>query len=225
MPLLSVAFPSHLQSTRHNRRNMPTNQSEFYRGLERASAALAPQPDAPPAARAAAVHAAVQPMFSDTELAVQLACRRGCSHCCHYPVGISFAEAMLLADAVRARPELVERIEQADESQREQTWEQLVGKACPLLIADVCAVHDARPLPCRALGSLDATACAEALQTDCAPPRDETAWWRGLGAAHALAELPPKGRRELRSAVRAILVAAGDRPQDAFLTARVTPGS
>jgi hypothetical protein len=204
---------------------MPTNQAEFYRGLERASAALAPQQDASPAARAAAVHAAVQPMFSDTELAEQLACRRGCSHCCHYPVGISFAEAMRLADAVRAQPDLVERIQQADETQCDQTWEQLVGQPCPLLIDDACAVHDARPLPCRALGSLDATACADALQTDCAPPRDETAWWRGLGAAHALAELPPKGRRELRSAVRAILTADVDSSQDAFLRARVPKGS
>jgi hypothetical protein len=202
---------------------MPTNQAEFYRGLERAGEALQ-SCEAQDAARAAAVHRAVQPLLEDTEVAAQLACRRGCSHCCHYPVGVTFPEAMRLADAVLRRPELSPRVRDADAAVAKQSWEQLVGVPCPMLVDDACAIHDARPMPCRALGSLDAASCAHALTTDRAPPRDEAAWWRGLGAAHALAKAEPTGSRELRSAVSAILANA-DAPQDAFRSARVAPGS
>ena len=187
---------------------MPTNQAEFYRGLEQASMALktcrAADPDGAPAKLAAVVHERVQPLLEDTPEAGQLACRRGCSHCCHYPVGITFPEAMRLADAVRGRPELRQRILAADRALAAQSWRQLVGVPCPLLIDDACALHEARPMPCRALGSLDAAACADALTTDRAPPRDEAAWWRGLGAAAAMANAEPTGNRELRSAVNAI---------------------
>jgi hypothetical protein len=41
-------------------------------------------------------------------------------------------------------------------------------------------------------------------------PRDETAWWRGLGLAAALDVGPVPGVRELRSAVAAVLAAGDD---------------
>jgi len=208
---------------------MSTTQAEFYRGLERASAALQRHNDSSPNARAAAVHRAVQPLLEATELAPQLACRLGCSHCCYYPVGITYPEAMRLADAVQSLPDVIARVVAANTDLREQTWEQLVGKPCPLLVDDACTVHDARPMPCRALGSLDAEACADALHTDRAPPRDEEAWWRGLGAAHALADGAHRGSRELRSALSSIMAADPEADPNttvaAFLAARAAPGS
>ena len=207
---------------------MPTNQAEFYRGLERAKEALNARQQLargePPAARAKAVHDAIQPLLTDTPGARRLACRRGCSHCCHYPVGVSFIESVRLAEAVRGRPELQRQLQDAGDAASGVSWDDLVGTACPLLVDDSCAVHDERPMPCRALGSLDASACAEALTSENAPPRDETAWWRGLGAAHAMADGQPSGVRELRAAVLAIL-ARPDSPQDGFRQARVAPGS
>ncbi|MFT4511786.1 MAG: hypothetical protein ACI89X_004337 [Planctomycetota bacterium] len=204
---------------------MSTNQAEFYRGLEAAGDALRRSQNPAPAEQAARVHAAIEPLLAQTERHAQLACRLGCSHCCHYPVGITYPEAMRLVAAVRSRPELVACIDKANASVREQAWEELVGVPCPLLIDDACSVHESRPMPCRALGSLDASACADALVTDRAPPRDEEAWWRGLGAAHALATTEPSGSRELRSAVSAMLSAEESDTERAFLAAQTVPGS
>jgi hypothetical protein len=50
-------------------------------------------------------------------------------------------------------------------------------------------------------------------------PRDEAAFWRGLGAAAALAGDPPGGSRELRSALAALLAHPAD-PAAAFAAAR-----
>ena len=206
---------------------MPTNHAEFYRGLEPASEALQTlkrAEDTSAATRAKAVHDGIQPLLDTTPESAQLACKRGCSHCCHYPVGITFAEAMRLARFASKRPELRRRIHDADTATSKLSWEELVGMPCPLLVDDACAAHDDRPMPCRALGSLDAQACEQALTTNDAPPRDETAWWRGLGAAHALASLNPSGSRELRSALNAAL-SQPESPEAGFRSARVAPGS
>ncbi|MCA8950541.1 MAG: hypothetical protein KDE27_13640, partial [Planctomycetes bacterium] len=72
--------------------------TEFYRGLEAAEAALAMRPDAPPGARAAAVHAAIAPLLSPGPDTAPRACARGCDACCHFPVGVTHAEAERLAD-------------------------------------------------------------------------------------------------------------------------------
>jgi len=203
---------------------MSTNQAEFYRGLEVASHALR-NPALSPSDQATAVHQAVQPLLNDTDHLGQLACRLGCSHCCKYPVGVTYPEATRLAEALQSRPELAERILREQAQLSELPWESLVGHACPLLIDDACSVHQDRPMPCRALGSLNEKACADALDTDRAPPRDEQAWWRGLGAATKLATLNTHGSRELRSAVSAILAAGTNDPEQAFIRAKTAPGS
>ena len=207
---------------------MPTNQAEFYGGLERASDAISAC-SADRIAQAAAVHDAIQPLLDNTDDATELACRRGCSHCCHFPVGVTFAEALRLADTINKQPELRDRVLAANAATATHSWEQLVAVPCPLLVDDACTAHEARPMPCRALGSRDAEACEAALTTDEAPPRDEVAWWRGLGAASALAKPHPAnpqtgGTRELRAAVSAILADA-NQPDVAFANARQAPGT
>lgn len=199
---------------------MSTNQSEFYRGLERAGQALQRATSASQAALATIVHEAVEPLLSDTAQAKDLACRAGCSHCCHYPVGITFPEAMRLAEAIKQRPGLRNRVQTAATEVGDQAWHELIGQPCPLLVDNSCAIHDDRPMPCRALGSLDKQACEDALTTDRQPPRDEVAWWRGLGASQALATYELPGSRELRSSLSAILSVDDEAAKQAFLAAR-----
>jgi hypothetical protein len=196
---------------------MATSHGEFYRGLQAATWAL--RDCAGPAPRAAAVHAAATALFASTEVHGRLACAAGCSHCCHFPVGITFGEATLLVAALGGDADRRDAVQAEAAATAAMPWSALVGRPCPLLVADRCSQHAARPLPCRALGSTDAAACAAALHGSAAVPRDEAAWWRGLGAAAALAAEPPGGSRELRSALAALLTDPID-PMAAFAAAR-----
>lgn len=193
---------------------MSTNHREFYLGLERASAASA---GARGAARASAVHATVA-----TAPSQEAACQNGCDHCCHFPVGIRLEEAVLLAASIEADDALQRRLLDEDAQTSTHTWEALAGRPCPLLVGGQCARYDQRPTPCRALLSADAQACEQSLKAPTPVPRDETSWWRGLGAAALLdGEL---GARELRSALAAVVKlapGAGDRAiASAFAAAR-----
>ncbi len=197
------------------------SQSDYYRGVEVAEAALRGTRGQPPAARAAAVHAAMAPWFAATTAAPLRACRRGCSHCCHLPVGVTFGEAMRLAAAVRAQPELARRVIAEAEATASLPWPELAGRPCPLLHDGACLVHADRPLPCRALASSDAEACERGLRGTGNVPVDDEAFWRGLGAAAALANsAAPTGTRELRGAVHALLVAEPSGIVEAFAAAR-----
>lgn len=199
----------------------PVSQSDYYRGVEVAQTALRNAAPASPAERAAAVHDAMAPWFEATDLAGQRACRRGCSHCCHLPVGVTFGETLRLATAVRAVPGLVDRIEREAAATAALAWPRLAGRPCPLLADDACLIHPARPLPCRALASSDAAACERGLHGRGDVPVDDVAFWRGLGAASALAAAAaPLGSRELRSALAAVLAAAPADDAAAFLAAR-----
>jgi hypothetical protein len=198
------------------------SQSDYYRGVEVTQTALRESAEAPPARRAEAVHEAMAPWFLQTSLSAARACHRGCSHCCHLPVGVTFGEAMRLAAAVRNVPELAAHVAQDAMATAALPWSQLVGKPCPLLVAHACVVHPFRPLPCRALASSDAAACERGARGAGDVPVDDEAFWRGLGAASALATADaPTGTRELRSALGALLQADPMLAGQAFAEARV----
>lgn len=188
------------------------HQASFYRGLETVAAALPAAAGA--AATAAAAHAAAAALW--TAASAPRACRRGCSACCHHPVGIRFAEAVrLLAAIERAPPGLALRQRLLGAAGEGAAWRQLAASraACPLLQDDCCAVHAERPLPCRALFSADAAACADDLLGVPLPlgvPFEGDAFAAGLGAAAALDQHAgrrgwPEGARELRSALARLL--------------------
>lgn len=211
------------------------SHSEFYRGAEAAARALhALPPPGDPGAAAAAVHAAAEPLFATTTDAGRHACRRGCAHCCRFPVGVTFAEAVRLADAIRGSP-LAARFAAAAAATAADAWSTLAGQPCPLLVDEACAAHAARPLPCRALASRDAAACAQALAGPGDVPTDGEAFWRGLGAAATLGAAPwgvhaptadtplPTGSRELRAAVAAVLAAGDDLRQAAAAFTQARP--
>lgn len=185
------------------------NQNEFYRGVEAAGRALARCTDADDAA--AAVHAAIAGLAAAPNDAVA-ACAAGCAHCCHFPVGITWPEGRALVQALRHDPVRQQAVLAAADATAAASWQQLVGVPCPLLVDGRCAVYTARPLPCRSLISADATACRLSLAGEpVSVPRDEAAFWRGLGASHALAEASGIPPRELRSALAALLRAPDDR--------------
>ena len=194
--------------------------SAFYRGLEHAQRALAA---GRPAERAAAAHRLLDELVAPGQPA--WACRAGCAHCCRHPVGVTFAEALRLRDAVRALPpaeaaRIAAAVTATAQARRGQPWRALAGVPCPLLDGDRCAVYAARPLGCRGWGSTDATACARNADGEpVAIPFDREAFGLGLGIGSALAG--GSGHRELRAALAAVLTAADDAaaPQ-AFAAAR-----
>jgi Fe-S-cluster containining protein len=94
------------------------------------------------------------------------ACAKGCSWCCHQVVGVTAAEEELLAEAIKAMPADARHRLRARQTAAEvrlsqltvETW-QAARVPCPLLEDGACVLHDARPLPCRAVLSADADAC------------------------------------------------------------------
>ena len=199
---------------------MRNTLQEYYHGLEQASQALIAT-DSDPQHRAQAVHALLNDSPSDS------ACQKACAHCCHFPVGVRFGEALLLAEAIADDPTLRMRLAREADATADAAWNDLTGRRCPLLHNEHCARYESRPTPCRALHSRDADACARSLSDPVAVPRDESAWWRGLGTAAAIDERC--GARELRSAVHAILALADrsdlESAATAFANARGVPGT
>jgi hypothetical protein len=198
--------------------SVTTTHAEFYRGVELASGVSAANLEGGPAEKARAVLESFSCRMSALTPRQPVACKSGCAHCCRYPVGVSYGEALLLAKAVAADPGLRQKLLQSSDSTSQLQSHELVGLACPLLEGDVCAVYSLRPVPCRALASADASACAAALLGPAAVPRDELAYWQGLGVSNVLSLDHPEGLRELRSAVACLL--ASEDP-DAFLRSRM----
>lgn len=205
---------------------MADNQAEYYRGVEAGAAALAAagRGGSGPAAAAVAVHAAAAPLLAARPDAPR-ACAAGCAACCRFPVGVRLGEALRLAVGLAEAPALAAAVRADAAATAATPWAGLVGRPCPLLVDGRCAVYDARPLPCRALASADATACAEALSPApaAAVPRDEVAWWRGLGLAAALDAGSDVAPRELRSALAAVLAAPSGGEVAAFAGSRACP--
>jgi Fe-S-cluster containining protein len=101
-----------------------------------------------------------------------VACRAGCDHCCHQPVGLTPPEALAilahlrqtLADeelaAVAARLATRERETRALSSAQRFSPDQ----PCPFLEHGECSIYDVRPLACRGMNSLDAEECKTRLR-------------------------------------------------------------
>ena len=99
---------------------------------------------------------------------VALACRRGCSLCCHLPVEVLPPEAFALARWLRARlapaalAALLERLERNAARTRElgPAGRKRVNLACALLGADgSCGAYEVRPAQCRRFHSTDLPTC------------------------------------------------------------------
>ena len=90
-----------------------------------------------------------------------VACFKGCSHCCNTFVTIIPAEAFRVARLVRDKSAVAARITETyattSKIPQHERWKAKVP--CPLLDADICSVHAARPLTCRGCVSTSADVC------------------------------------------------------------------
>jgi hypothetical protein len=108
---------------------------------------------------------------------VPIACRRGCSYCCHLRVEIRPHEAFVLAHHIatrfsaeqRARAEA--RIDATAQRIAAMTVEehQHAGIPCALLEDGVCTAYEGRPAACRKYYSVSLTTCRDAYNDPAAP--------------------------------------------------------
>jgi hypothetical protein len=98
-----------------------------------------------------------------------VACRVGCSYCCHVPVGVAIPEAILIGNTLLAEStdeelaEVLEKVRRAEHArfglvgqERDQ-----VRHPCPMLDEPegACSIYEYRPLNCRGWNSLDVSPC------------------------------------------------------------------
>ena len=121
-----------------------------------------------------AVIAATDIFFDQVRIALNLdamlarmACKAGCSWCCHQVVGVTTAELALLAQTIAALPQqrqsqiksrAADAMAKGRGLDQGQWWAAQIR--CPLLEDDgLCGIHTDRPLACRAFNSADAELC------------------------------------------------------------------
>ena len=106
-----------------------------------------------------------------------LACKAGCYTCCHQIVGISSAELSLLQQAIAQLPakqqkqikaQITKIARKGRQFDQAQWWQAQLR--CPLLDEQGrCSIHAARPLPCRAMNSADASICERSYRGEALP--------------------------------------------------------
>jgi Fe-S-cluster containining protein len=103
-----------------------------------------------------------------------LACKRGCAHCCHRPVGTSAPTVLRIAAALRealSEPEfarVLARVVALDDKTHGAAWTPTERPPfpCAFLVDGACSIYTLRPFVCRAWNSADAEACRRALGQD-----------------------------------------------------------
>lgn len=97
------------------------------------------------------------------EQGVPVACKVGCSHCCHARVEAMPAEIFRIARELQSRPtEELNRIVQSLQAHvaspnAAAAWSQ--RRACPFLRDNLCLIYEQRPKACRGAHSLDVSQC------------------------------------------------------------------
>jgi Fe-S-cluster containining protein len=101
-----------------------------------------------------------------------LACKAGCSWCCHFTIDVRAAEIFRILDYVetnftseaqsRLRDEIAAnnaRLQSLDDEQRMQ-----VNIKCPFLLDGVCSIYSARPQTCRNYHATDVAGCRQSFE-------------------------------------------------------------
>jgi len=115
-------------------------------------------------AAARAYHAGIELSQQSAPPERPVACRAGCSLCCHNWISVTAPEVLLIARALRAGErggEMVAAVHQAATQgmglDRDERLERRL--ACPLLVDGLCSVYPVRPLACRSFFSFSLQAC------------------------------------------------------------------
>jgi Fe-S-cluster containining protein len=96
------------------------------------------------------------------EKKAMLACRTGCSFCCHQPVAVTAPEAFYLAGVLVLRPEAAAAmaVMAARTADRRADQAGITWFPCPLLDGEgSCTAYRARPTACRAYVSINVEDC------------------------------------------------------------------
>jgi Fe-S-cluster containining protein len=95
---------------------------------------------------------------------IEVACKRGCSYCCHGWVSATAPEILYsVKNLPTARiAHVTERVTQADRVTRgtSDAERARIVLPCPLLEDHACSVYETRPVICRSVVSTDALVCA-----------------------------------------------------------------
>jgi Fe-S-cluster containining protein len=99
----------------------------------------------------------------DELLDIPIACRKGCSHCCHTWVSATAPEVLHIAKLIKERGgAVIENVRITHEQTKEYDFDTRAEHphACPLLENDTCSIYKSRPMTCRLAASADAEICA-----------------------------------------------------------------
>lgn len=93
------------------------------------------------------------------EVTKSAACHKGCNHCCHQAVILSWAEVQVIARAIGAKLNPAAgrygMATQNLEAAKFEVQRRYAGQACVFLRGGRCAIYAQRPLVCRLLVNLD----------------------------------------------------------------------
>ena len=100
-------------------------------------------------------------------LAPHVACKSGCSHCCHIALVITENEAQAISKFVGVP---YADLGQPDPDEIGKGTAAYRGVVCPFLLEHKCSIYSVRPVACRAHHSLN----DDAVQCDLSTPSDES---------------------------------------------------
>ena len=92
----------------------------------------------------------------------ELACKKGCSHCCHIWVSVFAPEVLFVAKILKHRDQAsIERVMAANTFTRNYNFHDRYyhPHPCPLLEDNVCSIYEHSPRACRLAASFDAAKC------------------------------------------------------------------
>lgn len=108
------------------------------------------------------------------ELLRSLACKPGCTFCCHLYVEVTPLEAVAAWSALRDESHRNQRQSVATNAPRvaglPPDQRRAAKVACAMLADGACSIYETRPFACRGLYSTSAEACAAALDTPVGRP-------------------------------------------------------
>ena len=144
-----------------------------------------------------------------------IACKMGCSHCCHQHVSVSALEVFYIARRLRNTANRDGHVKRLDAKLANTNWDPSrdfdVRNPCAFLEDGACNIHSVRPMICRIVVSLDVSTCISQLVNgsgETPHPRAIVAmrgWLNpAIYAALQAAGLPVR-EYELTGAVRAVL--------------------